>query len=121
MTTKLRPVGEVTRDIHCVPFTKSKTNRVLRLDRDTAYTLLREGIEGKRTVFVPADMIWVGDDDYLNGEYKLFPAKDATKAMYCLTCERFLHEEGCSCGTVLLDDILTLLDHTYGKTDALTK
>ena len=70
---------------------------------------LREEIvrlEGMKTSFVPADSVWFGKDDYSEGEYKLVPSKDPSKAMYCLTCERFLPEEGCNCGTVELQTII---------------
>lgn len=69
----------------------------------------REEVESMRTYFVPADSEWFGAEDYSEGSYRLVPAKDPQKAMYCLTCERFLHEEGCTCGTVTIDAVLQKL------------
>ena len=59
--------------------------------------------------FVPADSEWFGDDDSMVGEHKLVPAKDPEEAMYCLNCEGFLHEEGCSCNYVYKEDLLQAL------------
>lgn len=82
---------------------------------------LREEIvklEGIQTHFVPADSEWFGKEDYSEGEYKLVPAKDPSKVMYCLTCERFLHEEGCNCGTVALQ---TIIDRYQSELDQPNK
>ena len=77
-----------------------------RADRDEE---VRGIIEGMCKEFVPADSEWFGKDDYSEGEYKLVPAKDPKDAMYCLSCERFLHEEGCICGFIYKDNLLKAL------------
>ncbi len=76
-------------------------------NRDKEIVAMIKSMSPKR--FEPADSIWVGDENYLVGEHKLIPAKDPKDAMYCLNCERFLHEEGCNCGMVFVDDIITAL------------
>jgi hypothetical protein len=68
-----------------------------------------EIVKGMCKEFVPADMEWFGKEDYSEGEYKLVPAKDPKDAMYCLSCERFLHEEGCICGFIYKDNLIIAL------------
>lgn len=95
MEAQLRQVEAVEADLAKAMFLVSEGQReyrqnILTIDRDTAYTLLREAITKKRLIEAafPGSTITL---DWKQG-----------------------HNQA-------LDDILTLLDHIYGKTDALTK
>ena len=84
---------------------------LLTQDRNQAYTSLVEGIEGMRKEFVPAKNIQIGGME--SDVWKLVPKEDG---MYCLNCERFIHEEGCTCGMASLTDILeNVVKPLYGK------
>jgi len=67
---------------------------------------LVDRLESKRKEFVPADNVWVGDDDYEVGEWKLVPKEDG---MWCLNCEQFIPEEGCACGVISIDQALDII------------
>lgn len=86
---------------------------LLTQDRHSLHTSLVAAVKGLDTKFVPGDSKWFGKNDYSEGEYKLVPAKDPNKAMYCLTCERFLPEEGCTCGTVSVERVLTIINSIF--------
>jgi hypothetical protein len=116
MTPNLRSVEEVAEEIvglsECYEGLYAVTFGKIKADRAHIATVLIARLEGKRTKFVPADNEWVGDEDYIKGEYVLVPAKDPNKAMYCLTCERFLPEEGCTCGLISIDEVHALIRQT---------
>ena len=83
----------------------------LTQDRNQAYTRLVKGIEGMMKEFVPAKNIQIGGME--SDVWKLVPKEDG---MYCLNCERFIHEEGCTCGMASLTDILeNVVKPLYGK------
>ena len=84
---------------------------LLTQDRNQAYTRLVKGIEGMMKEFVPAKNIQIGGME--SDVWKLVPKEDG---MYCLNCERFIHEEGCTCGMASLTDILeNVVKPLYGK------
>ena len=84
---------------------------LLTQDRNQAYTSLVEGIEGMMKEFVPAKNIQIGGME--SDVWKLVPDD---KGMYCLNCERFIHEEGCMCGMASLTDIIeNVVKPLYGK------
>ncbi len=95
MTTQLQPVEGMANDIGLegAMFVSDikRIEELLITDRDTAYTMLRTMIEGKRR-----------------------PMKESMYGTLAYTPKDFEYNAA-------LDDILTLLDHIYGKTDALTK
>lgn len=100
MTTQLRPAEEVA--YYEADVTPGGVRAILTTDRDTAYTLLRHQIAKKKKYpcqHSPSDMC---DTDCINqDDYEVAFARQVKNDT--------------------LDDILTLLDHIYGKTDALTK
>ena len=69
---------------------------------------VRKEVEGMKKDFVPADLIWEGDEEQEVGEWKYVPKEDG---MYCLNCERFVPEEGCICGLISFEALDTLLDN----------
>jgi regulator of sigma D len=100
METQLRPVEEVIETLSFsitltgYEFTSIKT--ILTTDRDTAYTMLREGMVKKS-----CDELVIPDYIKQGG---------------------FSHEVVFKEGyNAAINTLLTLLDHIYGKTDALTK
>ena len=94
--------GAVKHDIKC--FIRS-----LLSSRDTYWKeRVRKEVEGMKKDFVPADLIWEGDEEQEVGEWKYVPKEDG---MYCLNCERFVPEEGCICGLISFEALDTLLDN----------
>lgn len=91
------------------PYIEYATQTATRVREETIEEV-KQKIESLRTHYVPADNKWFGDENYGVGEYRLVPAKDPSKAMYCLTCGRFLPEEGCICGMVTVDKVLSTLN-----------
>ena len=80
-----------------------------REERDTYWKeRVRKEVEGMKKDFVPADLIWEGDEEQEVGEWKYVPKEDG---MYCLNCERFVPEEGCICGLISFEALDTLLDN----------
>lgn len=100
METQLQPVEEV---IEMLPFSITLTGyeftsikNILTTDRDTAYTMLRE------------QMVKKSCDELVIPDY--------------IKQGGFSHEVVFKEGyNAAINTLLTLLDHIYGKTDALTK
>ena len=123
MTTKLKPVEETVKampadyeqivgGISNQKYYKQITVvRTLLQDRHTIYTALKAKLEGQKKEFVPATIVWEGDEEQEVGQWKFVPKENG---LYCLNCERFTMEEGCTCGVVNIDFVLTFLDELFG-------
>lgn len=118
MEAQLRPLSEVSERAHMEWLSKTETAKLkngemtvlsygylsqavteaIIEERDTAYTLLREAI-GRKRIFATTTP---SSTDFGN-------------------MQNILLEQHVTSYNQALDDILTLLDHIYGKTDALTK
>ncbi len=101
MEAQLRPVEQVDADLAKAQFLvpdeqREYRQKVLTTDRDTAYTLLRE------------QMVKKSCDELVIPDY--------------IKQGGFSHEVVFKEGyNAAINTLLTLLDHIYGKTDALTK
>ena len=108
------PDAEILMEDQLIDYDKYKVGEIATLltqDRNQAYTRLVKGIEGMMKEFVPAKNIQIGGME--SDVWKLVPKEDG---MYCLNCERFIHEEGCTCGMASLTDILeNVVKPLYGK------